>query len=201
MRPCHAPRARQLRLRRIPDRPASPYVASAEGARRRLASRAPPSPSHPPPPIIPEPISAPYAPSTQKRIKTEINTLLPRRGVGVYASALALVAAPHMATKKIPTPIASVATVRHTAGMSSPPAPITAPGGAHSTHRPPKSFLGVTIPADLAFQVAAHCAAQRVSKSLYTEVALRRALAQDAAAPPATPAPVPATPTPASEVT
>lgn len=61
--------------------------------------------------------------------------------------------------------------------MSSP----RAPAPAHSTHRPPKSFLGVTIPADLAFQVAAHCAAQRVSKSLYTEVALRRALAQDAA--------------------
>lgn len=60
------------------------------------------------------------------------------------------------------------------------------PQAPHSRVRPPKSFLGVTIPSDLAAALAAHCAHSRVSKSLYVEVALRRALLADT-----TPAPSP----------
>lgn len=67
-------------------------------------------------------------------------------------------------------------------------APYSTP--SHSRVRPPKSFLGVSIPSDLAAALAAHCAASQVSKSLYVEVALRRALRQDV------PLPTPTEPTP-----
>lgn len=56
---------------------------------------------------------------------------------------------------------------------------------AFSRRRIPRCHLGVSLPADLGAQLAEHCATHRVSKSLYTEVALRRSLAQDMAAQPA----------------
>ncbi len=65
-----------------------------------------------------------------------------------------------------------------------PPKPATS---AFRTPRTPKSFLGVTIAADVAVALAEFCAAHGIAKSLYTEVALRRSLALDAAA--ATPSP------------
>lgn len=68
---------------------------------------------------------------------------------------------------------------------------------AYKVPRPPKSFLGVTIAADVAVALARFCGLHGLSKSAYTELALRRSLAADAAVTPATPSP----PTPTSPTT
>lgn len=57
-----------------------------------------------------------------------------------------------------------------------PPKPATT---AFRTPRIPKSFLGVTIAADVAVALAEFCQHHGIAKSLYTEVALRRALAAE----------------------
>lgn len=53
---------------------------------------------------------------------------------------------------------------------------------AFSAPRVVKAFLGVSLPAALVQQVSDHCAERGVPRSLYVEVALRRALALDAPA-------------------
>lgn len=64
-----------------------------------------------------------------------------------------------------------------------------------STRRVPRCHLGVSIPTDVGEALATHCAGAGISKSLYTEIALRRALAHDAATHPAPTAPTAPPPT------